>query len=556
MQILYAYIIKSLIVSLLLVGYYWFVLRNNRFHQYNRFYLLASLVLSLLLPLVKFNWFVIEDSSAQSVKYVVDFMQSTGNEKIAIVNHQADFWIRYIYLIISLCIAGLTILGIYRIYSLKRKSIVRKIEDVDFMETEDAAAPFSFLKNIFWRKSIDLSSVDGQKIFKHELTHVKGHHSYDKLCCNLAISFFWINPVFWIIRNELNNIHEFIADEQAVDENEISELTRLLLEVHFDKKYFQSGQQFFHSSIKRRLHMFKKSKQIKFSHVKKWMVLPILLLTVSLFSFTISEHAAKEIDLSVKGLENKMTSFYFTEIDTVPSSKASKLPPPPAPPKSAALPAPPTPPKGASSPGLANKPKTGTLPAPPTPPQAATPANRADKQSFITIADSVPEADRVEMIRENGNETKYKPIILAGLNNGDAIVVWDGEQVYTDKIENLKKYDNRIATIDIMGPDKASSMFGYKGNEKITVIHLKKEIIVVGYPLKKSDIKAEEKVIKTQKMNEALIILEGKEISEKEMNKIDQTKIESMNVWKGDKAIEKYGKKGEHGVIEIKMKKQ
>src|SRR5690349_8830773 len=50
------YLIKVIICSAILTGYYWFMLRNKNFHGYNRFYLLASVVLSLLLPLIKIDF--------------------------------------------------------------------------------------------------------------------------------------------------------------------------------------------------------------------------------------------------------------------------------------------------------------------------------------------------------------------------------------------------------------------------------------------------------------------------------------------------------------------
>lgn len=514
MQVLYAYIIKSFVVSLLMIGYYWIFLRNNRFHQYNRFYLLGSLLLSSLLPIVKFNWFVVDEKSAQSVKYVVGLMQSQKAIQIPNTGNQQDQWILFFYLGVCVFTFLVTVIGIIRIYILKKKSTVRKMEGIDFMETEYEAAPFSFLNNVFWRRNIDISSKDGQKIFKHELAHVREHHTYDKLFCNLVLSICWINPVYWVIRYELNNIHEFIADEQSLHGVEVSEFSRLLLSVHFDSRYFPAGQNFFHSSIKRRLNMFKKSKKTKFSYLRRLMVLPLLILTISLFSFSISEEAAFEIDQTVRKMEGTLAVSYMQVNDTLPTPGTPPLATPPNPP---------------------------LVPKKPHAPKAP-----GEKKLKITKANDGTAYDSVVIVHGKGKEiTKFNPITLNGLNNGESIVVWNGNQVYTDKPENLSKYDHRISTIDIMGPEKAAYMFGYKGQEKITVIHLKPEKVTVK-PNGKGKKMAEK----------ALIILEGKEITSEEMNKLDQNQIESVNVWKGEKAIEKYGTKGEKGVIEIKLKKQ
>jgi hypothetical protein len=53
-----------------------------------------------------------------------------------------------------------------------------------------------------------------------------------------------------------------------------------------------------------------------------------------------------------------------------------------------------------------------------------------------------------------------------------------------------------------------------------------------------------------------MIFIDGKKANKKKMDKLNPDQIESINVWKGDKAVEKYGKKAEDGVIEITTKKQ
>ncbi|MBA5629693.1 DUF6146 family protein [Moheibacter lacus] len=53
-----------------------------------------------------------------------------------------------------------------------------------------------------------------------------------------------------------------------------------------------------------------------------------------------------------------------------------------------------------------------------------------------------------------------------------------------------------------------------------------------------------------------LYFVEGKLIQESEVEKINPDEIESINVLKGEKAIEKYGDEGKNGVIEIILKKK
>jgi TonB-dependent SusC/RagA subfamily outer membrane receptor len=54
--------------------------------------------------------------------------------------------------------------------------------------------------------------------------------------------------------------------------------------------------------------------------------------------------------------------------------------------------------------------------------------------------------------------------------------------------------------------------------------------------------------------NGVLIFADGKEISEDEMKKIESTNIQSIDILKGENAIKKYGNKGKEGAIEITTK--
>ena len=50
------YLLQVLVCSAVLMVYYLLVLRNKKFHQYNRFYLLGVAVVSWIVPLIKIVW--------------------------------------------------------------------------------------------------------------------------------------------------------------------------------------------------------------------------------------------------------------------------------------------------------------------------------------------------------------------------------------------------------------------------------------------------------------------------------------------------------------------
>ncbi len=178
-------------------------------------------------------------------------------------------------------------ISIIKIYRLKKVYPLSKFSEFDFIQTDLQSAPFSFFKNIFWRNDIDMNTHDGKQILQHEITHIKQKHSLDKICMQLVLCFYWINPFFWWLKKELYLIHEFIADEKAIGNNNAASFAQMLLAAKYGKFEFLPAQSIFYSSIKRRLIMLTTSKKTQFSYLRRVMVLPLIAAVVCLSAFSI-----------------------------------------------------------------------------------------------------------------------------------------------------------------------------------------------------------------------------------------------------------------------------
>lgn len=169
MEAVYIYILKSILVSGILMGYYWLALRNTRFHHYNRFYLMATLFLSLLLPAIDLNWFTLQQPVGVSAKQLLLFIDQPGSITLS----EAAFpWEKLVFISILLVSVSLVIFfsyGIYKIYKIKSVSKVTPMDRFDFIETKNEDAPFSFFKNLFWREDISMEDQTGDKFFAMSL---------------------------------------------------------------------------------------------------------------------------------------------------------------------------------------------------------------------------------------------------------------------------------------------------------------------------------------------------------------------------------------------------
>jgi N-acetylmuramoyl-L-alanine amidase len=291
------YLLKVTICSGVLLGYYWLALRNKVFHHYNRFYLLLTIVLSVLLPFITINFW--QNNALQSNAIKVIEAVSYGNTYVndlfinaTPIKKSVNWQILYptIYFLISILLSIGFIKMLFQIQALLKKYPAQKIDKVTLVNTNnEKGTPFSFLQFIFWNSAIDISTTQGNQIFKHELAHIKEKHTYDKLFINIVLIIFWFNPFFWLLRKEQNLIHEFIADKKAVEDGDTSGFAAMLLHTIYPQHQFSIANNFFYSPIKRRLLMLTKNKNPSVNYMGRILVLPLSVLILAAFTFKVNK---------------------------------------------------------------------------------------------------------------------------------------------------------------------------------------------------------------------------------------------------------------------------
>jgi N-acetylmuramoyl-L-alanine amidase len=279
MHPLYVYALKVIVCSTVLYAYYWFLLRNKVFHQYNRFYLLATAALSITLPLLKIEW-LYQPQQATGVVHLLHAINGEGNmlDEVIVTNNRGIDWVSLSIQVYLVTAAGLVLWllrGLAIIYMIYRRGFIMSKEPVTLVSSSAKGTPFSFFKLIFWNNQIDIDSHAGRQIFQHEVAHVQQKHSWDKMFINVLLSVCWYNPVFWLIRKELNMIHEFMADKKAVEDNNTAAFAAMILQATYPQHRFNLTNNFFYSPIKRRLMMIKKYNMVKSGYLSRLLVLPM-----------------------------------------------------------------------------------------------------------------------------------------------------------------------------------------------------------------------------------------------------------------------------------------
>ena len=243
------YMIQVIIYTALMCLVYIVLLRNRQMHSFNRSYLLATVVLPLVLPFIRFSETFgeqVRTTTALNVR-LPEFVLGATAQKAAITM-SGILWIGYI--------AGAAILLSVTVYRwVAIASVARKHPQLQ--QDDHILIPNSGFGPGSWHKYIFLPNEEqNEAVIRHELAHIRLQHTKDLVLLNLAQAFFWPNLLLVWIRKELVQVHEFQAD--AATGMETRAYAELLLSNIFGRCMLPSTHSFIVHPIKRRISMLKR----------------------------------------------------------------------------------------------------------------------------------------------------------------------------------------------------------------------------------------------------------------------------------------------------------
>jgi len=328
-MIILLYITKVFISSGILFGYYWLFLRNKKFHHYNRFYLLGALIIPIVISFISIPVFSDPGNTVKEVLYQTITTISAEplnqpNSVTEITTGNVGVWkllLSAAYFLVCLVLFIITLRTLFYIIKLRRRYPFESVNELKIYDTREPGTPFSFFHSIFWNRELQLSSKEGQQIFRHELFHVQQKHSADILFAEFISSVFWINPFFHLIKKELRAIHEFLADQYAVKNEDSTEYAQLLVQRILQTRTLAGSNYFFQTHIKRRIAMITQLKTKKYGYWSRLMVLPVAVLLfcgIALYAGQLPPQTTQQ-----KASEQKTKEKVST--DTIPEAEKIKL---------------------------------------------------------------------------------------------------------------------------------------------------------------------------------------------------------------------------------------
>jgi len=297
-----AYLIKSTLCFAVLFGFYKLVLENKALHHFKRYYLLASLIFSLIIPLITFTY---TTTQTPEEAWISDFSRAWESSTITTSpTITAPEKTNYLpYLLWSLYGIGLLIFGSR--FALNLIRLIRKIKSAETLNKSyftlallsQSIIPHSFLKYIFLSKKPFQNREIPSEVIAHEATHVRQKHSLDILFIELVQVLFWFNPLFWIAKNSIKLNHEFLADQGVIQEqNDLYQYQNILLDYASSTHHTTLESSFSYSSTKKRILMLSQTFSRKRLAISALLLIPIITGCILVFNQgIISEVTSNEL---------------------------------------------------------------------------------------------------------------------------------------------------------------------------------------------------------------------------------------------------------------------
>ncbi len=274
MNFLINYLLESGVSLALLTTVYILLLKNETFFRQNRIFLLASILFSVLLPVLKLpvvttGSVMLPEVTVTPYRNVLEMITIYGNEISAGVERVllSTNLLIVIYLTGVLFFFFRLLFRIIQIGFLINQNEVQKRDNYKLVLIDKYFSPFSFLSYVFVSKALK-DDEESERMILHELEHIKQGHTFDVLLLEVLTLFQWFNPFMWLLKRVVRENHEYLAD-RAVLSNGVSRgwYKQLLLNQIVGQQYIITNS-FNYSLIKKRIKMMSQIKSSKLAGIK------------------------------------------------------------------------------------------------------------------------------------------------------------------------------------------------------------------------------------------------------------------------------------------------
>ncbi len=324
METLFIFLVKSSgLIGMFYLAYF-VLLRKETFFNSNRWFLLAGLITSVILPLVVFTKIVWVDPIANNFDWSKIPVTTSVENNDLVINWYLVFGIVYGFGIVVFLIKFA--LDFYSLSKILKGKTIQQQADFKFIDITENVAPFSYFNYIVFNSSL-YSATELKNILEHEKVHSSQNHTTDVLISRLFCIVFWFNPLMWLYTKAIIQNLEFIADSEATKNSSDKKAYQLtLLKITTQENCVAITNHFYQSLIKKRIVMLNKNQSNKRNSWKYALVFPLLVAFVFFFQVKVvaQEKVASKQETETKTNFNDINSFK-SEDDLDPLQKGKEI---------------------------------------------------------------------------------------------------------------------------------------------------------------------------------------------------------------------------------------
>ncbi len=280
MEALGFYLLKS---AIWITGFgliYAVFLQNERFFQWNRIYLVAGILSSILLPLLTVRYVVaVPDIQTQMTAGAL----SGGLNR---QRHARTCWAVYVWYLACRSFVNAVIRYVTQMVTvLKAAKRARPVSGypVKLIRSSDFPSPFSLFSFVVVNPSV--SETETREIMNHEVVHIRQKHWLDLLLSGFLCAVQWFNPAVWIYSRFVRQNHEYLADAEALQRTSDPVLYRAaLLNQIAGSPVIDLGNSFSFSLNKKRFTMMKNKISSPYRKLRLLLILPVAAIVLYAFA--------------------------------------------------------------------------------------------------------------------------------------------------------------------------------------------------------------------------------------------------------------------------------
>lgn len=510
------YLLKVNIAIALFYMFYRLFFAGDTLWKARRFYLLFSVLISFAYPLFSIEQWLQGQKQVQEL--VMTYVQLPEFAVNADKGFSLSFLMGAIYLSVVFVLLVRMLLQLISIFNIRKSGVFAIVQNTRVMTINKEIAPFSFFGTIYINPALH-NEEETKQILLHELTHVQQWHSLDVIISELLCIAFWINPATWLLKREIRQNLEFLADNKVIDSGfDCKSYQYHLLQLSYQTPDYRLSNKFNVLPLKKRIIMMNKKKSSKSTVLKYLLIVPLS------FSLVVISNAETLVSKAKNLLQNESSAVdnekNVSSNDLVVVGYAAQTDPQ----------------------------KETTI----TPPSSA----ESEKNMVFTVVEQMPKfpgGDQA-LFKFLGDNVEYPAQAMKNGVQGRVICSFvvnvDGSIADVEVVRGVDAELDAEAIRVIKSFPKWEP--GMQRNKAVRV----KYVLPINYKVDSDKNTNNGKEISLSTENPPLIVLDGKvQPSDFKVSSLDSKNIEKVEVLKDASATSIYGDSGKNGVIIITSKK-